>query len=93
MIGQLIEEATLSGARLEAAVDAVGLSLRTLQRWNLQDDGADRRRGPGTDPSNKLVAAERQNILNIANSPEFRDLSPKQIVPQLADQGLSLIHI
>jgi len=88
MIGQLIEEATLSGARLEAAVDAVGLSIRTLQRWNLQDDGSDRRRGPSTDPSNKLVPAERQNILNIANSPAFRDLSPKQIVPQLADQGL-----
>jgi len=47
MIGQLIEEATLSGARLEAAVDAVGLSIRTLQRWNLQDVGSDRRRGPG----------------------------------------------
>lgn len=88
MIGQLIEEATLSGARLEAAADAVGLSIRTLQRWNLQDNGSDQRRGPGTDPSNKLVPAERQNILDIANSPEFRDLSPKQIVPQLADQGL-----
>ena len=65
-----------------------GLSIRTLQRWNLQDDESDRRRGPGTDPSNKLAPAERQNILDIANSPEFRGLSPKQIVPQLADQGL-----
>ena len=36
----------------------------------------------------KLVPTERQNILDIANSPEFRDLSPKQIVPQLADQGI-----
>ena len=88
MIGQLIEEATLSGSRLEAAVGAIGLSIRTFQRWNLQDAGSDRRRGPGTDPSNKLVPAERQNLLNIANSPEFRDLSPKQIVPQLADQGI-----
>jgi transposase InsO family protein len=88
MIGQLIAEATHSGARLEAAVDAVGLSIRTFQRWNLQDDGADRRRGPGTDPSNKLAPAERQNIIEIANSPAFRDISPKQIVPQLADQGI-----
>src|ERR1035437_1028094 len=55
MIGQLIEEATHSGARLETAVDAVGLSIRTFQRWNLQDNGSDLRRGPGTDPSNKLV--------------------------------------
>jgi len=88
MIGQLIKEATHSGARLEAAVDVVGLSIRTFQRWNLQDDGADRRRGPGTDPSNKLAPAERQNIIEIANSPAFRDISPKQIVPQLADQGI-----
>jgi transposase InsO family protein len=26
-------------------------------------------------------------VIEIANSPEFRDLSPKQIVPRLADQG------
>ena len=82
MIGQLIEEATHSGARLEAAVGAVGLSIRTFQRWNLQDDGADRRRGPDSDPSNKLAPEERQNIIDIANSPTFRDISPKQIVPQ-----------
>jgi putative transposase len=88
MITQLIEEATLSGARLEAAAGAIGLSIRTLQRWNFQDDNSDQRRGPSTAPSNKLAPAERQNILDIANSPEFRDLSPKQIVPQLADQGL-----
>lgn len=88
MIGQLIKEATHSGARLEAALDVVGLSIRTFQRWNLQDGGADRRRGPGTDPSNKLAPAERQNIIEIANSPAFRDISPKQIVPQLADQGI-----
>jgi len=87
MIGQLIKEATHSGARLEAALDVVGLSIRTFQRWKLQEDGADRRRGPGTDPSNKLAPAERQNIIEIANSPAFRDISPKQIVPQLADQG------
>jgi transposase InsO family protein len=90
MIGQLVKEATLSGARLERAVDAIGLSIRTLQRWNLQDAGSDRRRGPSTDPSNKLTPVERQNILDIANSEEFRDLSPKQIVPQLADQGTYL---
>jgi putative transposase len=88
MIGHLIEEATHSGARLEAAVAAVGLSIRTFQRWNLQNDGADRRRGPDSVPSNKLAPAERQNIIEIANSPAFRDISPKQIVPQLADQGI-----
>jgi putative transposase len=88
MIGQLVEEATRSGARLAATVVAIGLSIRTFQRWHLQDDGADRRCGPRSGPSNKLAPAERQNIIEIANSPAFRDLSPKQIVPQLADQGV-----
>lgn len=87
MMRQLIAEATRSGARLEAAAEAVGLSIRTFQRWRAHDDSEDRRKGPGTAPSNKLAPAERLNIIEIANSPAFRDLSPKQIVPQLADQG------
>jgi putative transposase len=37
-------------------------------------------------PAHKLSDAERQEILRIANSPEYRDLSPKQIVPRLADE-------
>jgi len=88
MIVQLVEEATNSGARLEPAVAAIGLSIRTFQRWNQQADGADRRRGPSSSPANKLAPLERQKIVAIANSPAFRDLSPKQIVPQLADQGV-----
>lgn len=88
MIRQFIEEATLSGARLEAALEAIGLSIRTFQRWNLQVEGADRRHGPDSEPSNKLAPAERQNVIKIANSSAFRDISPKQIVPQLADQGI-----
>ena len=88
MIGQLIREATTSGARLVAAVDAVGLSIRTYQRWSLSGDGADMRRGSGSDPANKLAPAERSRIIELANSKEFWNLSPKQIVPRLADQGM-----
>jgi len=87
VITELVNEATGSGARLEAAVEALGLSVRTFQRWQTQDDGADQRRGPKTAPSNKLTAAERDQVLATANAPEFRDLSPKQIVPRLADRG------
>jgi len=88
MIGELIKEATSSGARLEAALDAIGLSIRTYQRWNLPGSGADMRRGSGFNPANKLAPEERSRIVAIANSKEFRDLSPKQIVPKLADQGI-----
>jgi transposase len=87
MIAGLVEEATRGGARQEAAVEAVGLSVRTVQRWRQQGDGADRRRGPRTAPSNKLTQAERDRVLGIAIAPAFRDLSPQQIVPRLADQG------
>ncbi|MBU8923083.1 MAG: IS3 family transposase, partial [Bacteroidales bacterium] len=36
---------------------------------------------------NKLTTAERQEVLAVANSPKYRELSPKQIVPRLADEG------
>ena len=88
MILGLVDEAVGAGARLEPACEMLGLSARTVQRWQDQDGGEDRRYGPKTEPANKLSEPERRQILSIANSPEYRDLSPKQIVPKLADQGL-----
>ena len=41
-----------------------------------------------SDPHNKLTEAEREQVLEIANSPEFANLPPSQIVPALADQDL-----
>ncbi len=66
----------------------LGLTCRTVQRWRNQNGGYDRRNGPKTAPANKLTPAERQRVLAVANSPEYRDLSPRQIVPRMADQGL-----
>jgi transposase InsO family protein len=39
-------------------------------------------------PANKLSKAEQRRILALVNSEEFKDLSPKQIVPRLADRGI-----
>jgi hypothetical protein len=75
----------VAGARLEAACEILGLTARTLERWAEQDD--DGRHGPNTVPANKLTEAERRQIIAVTTSPEFRDQSPKQIVPRLADQG------
>ena len=80
----LIDEATLSGARLEKACDVLGLSDRTLQRWRKQDGGEDQRRGPTHKPQKAFSEQERQKVLKTVNSPELRNLSPKQIVPTLA---------
>ena len=86
---RLVDEAVRAGARQEAAAEILGLKARTLQRWRQQneDGGEDRRRGPLSEPANKLSATEREVVLQTANSPSYRDLSPKQIVPQLADEG------
>ena len=46
------------------------------------------RRGPLTSPANKLSDAERQLILATVNSSEYRDKTPSQIVPLLADKGI-----
>jgi putative transposase len=74
-----------AGARRKVACELLGLTARTLERWGDQDD--DGRHGPNTVPANKLTEAERRQILAVTTSSEFRDQSPKQIVPRLADQG------
>lgn len=87
---ELIDAATQAGARLERACEVAGISARCVQRWRAPGNEEDRRRGPLTTPGNKLSAKERQKVLNTANAPEYRDLSPKQIVPRLADAGIYL---
>ena len=81
----LVDEAVAAGARREAACKVVGLPARTLQRWKHTSD--DNRNGPKHTPANKLSEAERRKVVTIATSTEFRDQSPKQIVPTLADRG------
>jgi putative transposase len=89
MILELIDAAMGSGARLQAAAAIVGISARTIIRWRRHcDGGTDRRSGPSLTPANKLNANERQQIIDVANSAAYRDMSPKQIVPNLADQGI-----
>ena len=52
---------------------------------------AQRRRGPAQRPevgaAEKLTDEEKAIVVETANAPEFRNLSPKQIVPRLADRG------
>jgi len=90
MILSLVDEAVGSGARLSSACHELGLSVKTIQRWRKPGGGKDLRHGPRTVPANKLSVEERQEILKTVNSPEFRDLSPNQIVPRLADEEIYL---
>jgi putative transposase len=84
-VTRLIDEAVAAGARQSRACAEVGITERTLQRWRTSRDD---RRAQARPPSNRLSDEERQHVLQIVNSPEFCDLSPKQIVPILADRGV-----
>jgi putative transposase len=86
----LVDEAVASGARIKAACERLNVTPRTLERWRKlgPEGGEDRRRGPRTTPKNALAAEERAHLLEVANSEPYRDLSPKQIVPRLADEGI-----
>lgn len=83
---KLVEEAAKSGSRISEACKSVGIDKRTFERWRKNPEG-DMRRGPLTASANKLTDDEKQKILDIANSKEFEDKSPAQIVPALADRG------
>lgn len=84
---ELIEEARASGARQSVACDELGLDPRTVQRWG--DGGTeDGRCGPKTAPRNTVTAGQREHVLALLTSERFRELSPRQIVPALADDGL-----
>ena len=85
----LIDEAVAAGARLDPACAMLGLSIRTVQRWRRMPE--DRR--PLTDrpaPANRLSDEERQHLLAVANAPVHACMTPHQIVPKLADEGIFL---
>lgn len=86
----LVKETCAEGARLDAVCDRLSLSARTVQRWLRPETAEDRRCGPRQSPPNRLTDAERDRLVEVANSDRFRDASPKQIVPALADEGTYL---
>lgn len=85
-----IDEAVTAGARRSAACALLGLSLRTVQRWRRRPNGDDLRKGPTERPRNALTADETAQVLAVMTSARYAGLSPKQLVPALADEGLYL---
>ena len=83
----LINEAEKAGARKSKSCDVIGLSNRTLQRWQRPDNQDDGRTSAIHHPANKLSELDRQRIIKTANLPEYAQLSPGIIVPLLADRG------
>ena len=83
----LVKQAKASGAGRAACCQVLEVSLRTLERWEKDPDEGDHRRGPDTVCAHALSEAEKQAIVEVCNSRTYRDLSPWQIVAQLADSG------
>lgn len=93
-IVSLLDNAVKAGARRQKACEIVGLSVRTVQRWQpkqqtqIKQDLRPIAKRPV--PANRLSDAEQRQILQVCNQPEFAHLPPSQIVPKLADKGVYL---
>jgi len=84
----LIREAESRGARREKACGILGISARTYERWTLAPTETDKRRGPIGAPENKLTAEEQARVIALVNQPEYRNLSPEQVVAKAADNDV-----
>lgn len=84
---ELVKQAKASGARRRASCEVLEVSLRTLERWEKEPDQGDQRQGPNTVCAHSLSAQEKQAIVEVSSSRAYRDLSPWQMVAQLADAG------
>ena len=85
----LVDEAKSSGATMKGISSTVGYSTRTLNRWRSSQVDQRTQRDDFI-PANKLSDDERENLIKVANNEEYKNLSPYQIVPKLADKGVYL---
>jgi len=88
-IVQLVDEAKNNGASMHTITPIIGFSARTIKRWRVSGDSEDKRTThTNHNPSNKLTKEERATLIQTANNQEYKNLSPHQIVPKLADKGI-----
>lgn len=83
----LIDEAVAAGARRHKAGEVLGITCRSLRRWRVGECLIDARQGAQRTCPHALSDEEKEQIVNVCNSPEYKSLPPSQIVPRLADQG------
>ena len=90
---ELIEEAHESGARYSKACEVVGISERTLQRWQEKACPIDRRKGSKKRVVRKLTEEQKDEIEDVCSCPRYRDMNPHQIVPLLLNEGVYLASV
>jgi putative transposase len=83
----MIQEASAAGARRYKSCEILGLTLRTLERWEKENGRFDKRTYSPRIVANKLTQEQRDMVLTTANSAPYQHLPPSKIVPLLADEG------
>lgn len=84
---QLITDTCELGARKNKVCRLLGVSVRTIERWEKENGITDKRKAAPHIQKNKLTNEECNMIIAIANSKTYCDLPPCKIVPMLADEG------
>ncbi len=82
----LINEAVIDGARVKKACEVMDISFNTYLRWR-SGKTADLRKGAEKTVPRKLSEEERGQFYALANSSEYRDQTPGQIVASLLEKG------
>ena len=83
----LINEAATSGARVKKACEALEVSFNSYLRWR-SGKTADLRKGAKKTVPRKLQEDETRRFYDAANTAEYRDQTPGQIVASLLEKGI-----
>lgn len=75
--------------RLAVLCMYIGISERTIQRWN-KEGIEDKREGAQKQVVRKLTDAERDEVYHVACSAEYKDMNPHEIYNSLLDKGIYL---
>lgn len=75
--------------RLSILSKYLGISERTIQRWN-KNGVDDKRKGAVKDVPRKLSVSERDELYLVACSDEYKDMNPHEVYNSLLDKGIYL---
>ena len=81
-----LDEAVKAGCRQSIICQRLGISIRSIQNWR-KSGLVDRRKGAAKEVGNKLSEKERQALIKTACCEKFRDYTPCEIVPMMAEEG------
>ena len=73
--------------RLSILSKHLGISERTIQRWN-KNGVDDQRKGSAKNVVRKLSESERDELYLVACSDEYKDMNPHEVYNSLLDKGI-----